>query len=240
MNNKEIEPKEYFDKLEKKLQKITDDELINFYDGCLALVEKYKATGQRRVIQKMRFLIDCVEKERKAVELGVDSFVYRNDIEDYIDNVSHNVVKIIELENYPREIPDYIVNIIKICKEENVFDQYYVLFTDYTGEEEKRVAKNRREKDPILFGTLQKSVGNNEILLNDRFYFLGDWVDEYCDLTMDRFLKEAGQNKLKYIGTPQNKDQIRQELNRLDDNFRITEPPKRGFKEKLRRLFKRR
>lgn len=237
MNNKEIEPKEYFNQLEKKIKKITDEELVDFYNGCLSLVEKYKTTGQKRIIQKMRFLIDCVEKEREAIKLGVDSFVYRSDIEDYIDNVSKNVVKIIELENYPREIPDYIVNIIKDCKEQNVFDQYYVLFTDYTGEEERRVEKKRREKDPILFGTLQKDIGNNETLLNDRFYFLGDWIDEYCDLTMDKFLKEAGKDKLKSIGTPQNTDEIRQELNRLDDNFKITKPPKRSLKDKIKRWF---
>ena len=34
-------------------------------------------------------------------------------------------------------------------------DKLYILFTDYTGKEQRKVAKERREKDPILFGALE-------------------------------------------------------------------------------------
>lgn len=239
---KEVNPSEYFNDLKDKIQNITDEELIEFYQGCLSLVEKYKITGQKRVIQKLRFLVDCVEKEREAVKLGINSFVYREDIEEYIDNVSKDVVKIIELENYPREIPDEIVNII--AKTKDIFDQFYVVFTDYTGEVEKQIQKERRDKDPILFGSFQKNTSINgfnrqEIVMSDRFYFLGDWVDEYCDLTMDKFLKAAGKEKLKEIGTPKNIDEIRMELNRLDDNLKIIEnAPKKSFFKKIKSMLK--
>lgn len=240
---KELEPTEYFDGLKGKIQNITDEELVEFYHGCLSLVEKYKITGQKRVIQKLRFLVDCVEKEREAIKLGINSFVYREDIEEYIDNISKDVVKIIELENYPREIPDRIVDVIS--KTKDIFDQFYVVFTDYTGEVEKQVQKERRDKDPILFGSFQKNAGTNgfnrqEIVMSDRFYFLGDWVDEYCDLTMDKFLKEAGKDKLKKIGTPKNIEEIRAELNRLDDNMKImNNVPKKSFFKKVKLIFKR-
>lgn len=241
---KELNPAEYFSDLKDKIQNITDEELIEFYQGCLSLVDKYKITGQKRVIQKLRFLVDCVEKEREAVKLGINSFVYREDIEEYIDHVSKDVVKIIELENYPREIPDEIVE--TIAKTKDIFDQFYVVFTDYTGEVERQVQKERRDKDPILFGSFQKSTSTEnsfnrqEIIMSDRFYFLGDWVDEYCDLTMDKFLKEAGKEKLKTIGTPKNIDEIRIELNRLDDNLKIAnKPPKKSFFKKIRLFFKR-
>lgn len=241
---KELEPTEYFEGLKSKVQNITDEELVEFYHGCPSLVEKYKITGQKRVIQKLRFLVDCVEKEREAVKLGVNSFVYREDIEEYIDKISKDVVKIIELENYPREIPDKIVDIIAQTKD--IFDQFYVVFTDYTGEVEKQVQKERRDKDPILFGSFQKNTGTNnfnrtEIVMSDRFYFLGDWVDEYCDLTMDKFLKEAGKDKLKAIGTPKNIEEIRAELNRLDDDMKIVNNvPKKSFFKKIKSVFKRR
>lgn len=242
--NEELNPSEYFSDLKDKVQNITDEELVEFYQGCLSLVEKYKITGQKRVIQKLRFLVDCVEKEREAVKLGINSFVYREDIEEYIDHVSKDVVKIIELENYPREIPDEIVE--TIAKTKDIFDQFYVVFTDYTGEVERQVQKERRDKDPILFGSFQKSTSmengfnRQEIIMSDRFYFLGDWVDEYCDLTMDKFLKEAGKEKLKTIGTPKNIDEIRMELNRLDDDLKIKNPaPKKSFFKKIRSIFKR-
>lgn len=99
----------------------------------------------------------------------------------------------------------------------------YVVFTDYTGKVERTIEKERREKDPILFGTFQKQRGNTRNsgnLINDRFYYLGDWEDEYCDLTMDKFLKEVGKEKLQVVGTPSDKEEIKTELERLDDNLR--------------------
>ena len=221
INTDELNATQYFDYLKKKVQTITDKDLENLYNGYLSLVEKYSITGQKRVIEKIRFLADNIEKEMQIVGLGVSSFVYRDDIEDYIDNISKNVVKIIELENYPRDIPDNIVQVI--AKTKDIFDKMYVVFTDYTGKAEKEVAKERREKDPMLFGTFQKprtDTQNGGVVLNDRFYFLGDWEDEYCDLKMDKFLQEAGKEKLQNIVLPTNTDEIKSELDRLDDNLR--------------------
>lgn len=239
----ELEPREYFEDLKDRVQNITDKELQDFMYGCLQLVEKYKITGQTRIIQKLRFLTDCVEKERDIVKMGINSFVYREDIEEYIDKIAKNVVKIIELENYPRDIPDEIVEVI--AKTKDLFDQYYVVFTDYTGELEKQVEKERRDRDPILFGTFQEKrvvqtgFTQQEIIMNDRFYYLGDWEDEYCDLTMDKFLREAGKDKLKEIGTPKDISSIKEELHRLDDNLKMTTPtPKKKLFNKIKSILK--
>lgn len=243
INTEELNANEYFNYLKKKKQSITDEDLKNLYNGYLSLVEKYSITGQKRVIEKLRFLADNIEKERQIVGLGINSFVYRDDVENYIDNIAKNVVKIIELENYPRDIPDHIVEVI--AKTKDIFDKMYVVFTDYTGKVEREIEKERREKDPILFGTFQTSRQDSRlsgIILNDRFYFLGDWEDEYCDLTMDKFLKEIGQEKLQKIGIPKNAEEIKEELNRLDDNFRRLndkEIHKKIKKSVFKRLFKR-
>lgn len=234
-------PTDYFNYVKNRLNKTTDQDLIEFYQGCLALVDKYKITGQKKVIRKLKFLTDCVSKEREIVKLGIDTFVYREDIEEYIDKVSKNTVKIIELENYPREIPDGIVDIISQTKD--IFDQLYVVFTDYTGEIERQIEKERRDKDPILFGTFQKRINPHtnveEILINDRFYYLGDWVDEYCDLTMDKFIKEAGKDKLHSISTPMNLPEIQAELDALDDNLKQIHLPKKNLFSKIKTAFKR-
>lgn len=245
VNVEELNATQYFNYLKEKKQTVTDKDLKDLYNGYLLLVEKYSITGQKRVIEKLRFLADNIEKEMQVVGLGINSFVYRDDIEDYIDNISKNVVKIIELENYPRDIPDNIVQVI--AKTKDIFDKMYVVFTDYTGKAEKEVAKERREKDPMLFGTFQKprtDTQNGGVVLNDRFYFLGDWEDEYCDLTMDKFLQEAGKEKLQTVVIPTNTDEIKEELERLDDNLRRLNDKefnnlKRNKKFSLRRLFRR-
>jgi len=226
---KELDPQEYFDYLKSKKHEVTDKDLQGMYMGALSQVEKYKITGQKKIIRKLKFITDCVEKERELVKEGINSFIYRDDIEYYIDNISKDTVKIIELENYPREIPDEIVEVVSRVKP--LFTQLYVVFTDYTGKVEREVEKERRRKDPILFGTFQKKLneGTREerILVNDRFYYLGDWEDEYCDLTMDKFLSEAGKDKLHSIRTPLNEKELQEELNRLDDSLNVISEPKK-------------
>ena len=180
-----ISPAEYFTNLKEKKNRITDTDLIHVYDYGLILLGKYEVTGQTAAMRKLIFQLETIEKERQLVRMGFDSFVYRDDVEDYIDNVAQNVVKIIELPRYERDIPDEIVE--KIEKTKHIFNEFYVVFTDYTGKVERQVAKERREKDPILFGTFQD---RKQALLNDRFYFLGDWIDDYCDLTLDKMVLE--------------------------------------------------
>ena len=100
------------------------------------------------MLRKLMFIVDCIPKERELLKLGYDIFIYKDDIEEYINSVQNKVIKIIELKNYSREIPDELVDTIERTRD--IFNgNFYVLFTDYTGKEERRVEKERREKDPL-------------------------------------------------------------------------------------------
>ena len=66
-----------------------------------------------------------------------------------------------------------------------IFDNYCILHYDpekksyaQTIEEQKRETQKRR--DPILFGLIR---GSNKL------YYITDWVDEFCDLTLDKFVE---------------------------------------------------
>ena len=37
---------------------------------------------------------------------------------------------------------------------------------------------------------LTSAILSKSLLLSDRLYFLGDWVDEYCDLTLDSLVND--------------------------------------------------
>lgn len=216
IKNIELTPVEYFEQVKEKKQNITDEELKNVYDNCLELLNKYKTTGQIKGMKKLLFHLQCIEKEREIVKMGVNTFVYRDDIEEYIDNIAKDVVKIIELENYEREIPDDIVETIDKVKDK--FDKLYIVFTDYTGKVERQIAKERRVKDPILFGTFQDPQNRTII---DRFYYLGDWEDEYCDLTLDKMVNEtekAGKRDIiKTISTPKDIEELKAQLEGLEE-----------------------
>lgn len=219
----ELTPRMYFDLIKSKKETITDQDLVNVYENCIEMINKFEITGQINGLRKMMFHIETIEKEREIVKLGIDTFVYKDDIEEFIDNVSDDAVKIIEIEKYERDIPDEIVEIVSKVK--NHFDKLYVLFTDYTGRVERQIEKERRDKDPILFGTFQNQKSRTII---ERFYYLGDWEDEYCDLTLDKMVNQikdkTGENVVRKIATPKNIEELKFQLNQLDENDRNTTP----------------
>ena len=188
-NQKEITPSEYFETLKGKKVETNSEELNKFYDVCMRLVNKYKITNQKRALKRLIFYIECIERERKAIESGFTTYIQKDDVVEYIDDVASNVVKIIELERFERDIPDEVVE--KIQQANGIFDEMYVIYTDYTGKDEKKVAKERQERDPILFGVFINRDGH---VINNRFYFIADWIDEYCDLTLDKMISEMKSN----------------------------------------------
>lgn len=212
-NLPELSPQAYFDQIKELKRTVSDKDLEKIYTNCLELANKYKTTGQIRGLRKILFCMESIAKEQELVKMGITTFVYKDDIDFYIDNVTNRrdrttrPVKIIELERYEREIPDEIVRIIAITKP--IFDKMYVVYTDYTGKEERRIEAEKKEKDPILFGTFQ----NQEYkVCIDRFYYLGDWVDEYCDLTLDKMVNETaklGRDIVRTISTPKDIQKLR-------------------------------
>lgn len=236
-NFTELSPFEYFEIIKEKKNHITDEDLKKVYDNCLELIEKYKITGQKKGLKKLMFHLECIEKEREIVKMGIDTFIYRDDIEEYIDTVAKDIVKIIELENYEREIPDEIVEVIAEVKDK--FDQLYVIFTDYTGKVEKEVEK---ERDPILFGTFQNQANRTVI---DRFYYLGDWEDEYCDLTLDKMVNETKKvgkrNIIRTISTPQDLEELKSQIDSLSEHNNIfiqtDKKPKKSWFSNVKTIF---
>lgn len=177
----ELTPTEYFEKLKGMKKDITEDDIHVVLNNCLQLMEKPKLTGQKKMAKKIYEQAHILMRELSAVKAGFQKYVLREDILYYIQEVAKKTVKIIELENYERDIPDDVVD--KLCTAKPYFDEFFIVFTDYTGEAERTIEKEKRDKDPILFGVLhhpdKKDVPTN------RMYFIADWVDEYCDLTLE-------------------------------------------------------
>ena len=246
-----ITAKEIFTSLKENRTKVDDEALNVFYDNCLIQAQKFMDTNQIKALRRIHFLMNCVSKERELVKNGVNTFIYRDDILEFLERptIRESGIKLIELEQYTRVIPDEIIETMKAVKP--YVDKFYIMFTDYTGAAEKEAIRDRKiarkEKDPILFATFQVIVenANNRMdpmadmsKINDRFYVVGDWEDEYCDLTIDKFLSMTSQDKLKEIMTPKNRDQIAAEIERFDENLRIKNSQARVKTSKGFKLFK--
>ena len=226
-NNKEkISPSQYFDYIKNAKNDITTEALKESYSVFLKLAEKYTKLGQKESLKKLCFLADTLKKEEKLIELGITTYIYKDVIEDYIENVADKTVKIIELSRYMREVPDELVETIE--KSKDLFDEFYVVFTDYTGKEERKVEKERRDKDPILFG-----VFKNNSNVADRFYFLGDWVDEYCDLTLDKMVEQYQENKGYSPAVETKIPETTDELIEILKSYKIDEKKDRDYSLKI-------
>ena len=211
---KEITPSQYFEILKDAKQVITTEELKDSYDIFIAQAKKYKKAGQKKASDKLMFLANTLKNEEKLIEMGINTFIYKDVLEDYITTVASKTVKIVEVAGYMREIPDELIDVID--KTKDIFDEFYVVFTDYTGKEERKVEKERRDKDPILFG-----VFKDRTTVADRFYFLGDWVDEYCDLTLDKLIDEYRNKKGKNPTHTTKIPQTSEELLEILDTYKI-------------------
>lgn len=180
-----LSPKEYFDLLKGKRETVTEEQIQKLHDSAMKLMQKYIVTGQKSGAQKLYNFVQLCEREIGAVKEGIDTYIERKDVDEYIANIADASVFIIELSEFERDIPDALVDKIATLQEKAIFDQYYVIFTDYTKEHQKKVEKARREKDPILVGAML--IGNQ---INSRLYYIGDWVDDYCDLTLDKMVED--------------------------------------------------
>ena len=134
-----ISPSEYFNYIKGAKNIMTTEALRSSYETFVHLAEKYHKLWQSESLKKLCFLADTLIKEEKLLDLGINTYVYKDTVEDYITNVADSTVKIVELSRYMREIPDELVETIEKVKP--IFDELYVVFTDYTGKEERKVEK---------------------------------------------------------------------------------------------------
>ena len=244
----QMDPQDYFSYIKGMKEKMTDEFLDNLYKIITKQIGKAMVTGQNLQARRLAYSLGVIKKEHELVKRGVDVYVLRENIEKFINEVADKAVKVVDLEFYPREIPDAIFERVKELKEAKVFDNYYVVFTDYTGETTKEVAKERRRRDPILFGTFEHKIDNIWNIC-DRFYFIGDWEDEYCDLTLTKMVQKMSEKGITDIVNELNlpevtEDTIRQYVNRLEeaeeqDRFRLrNNPKKKSFFQKVRTAWK--
>lgn len=236
----QLDPQVYFDIIKDRKHTTSDKFLTDFQNVIELELAKAMKTGQNYLVRKLAYAKSIVIKERQLLEQGINIFVLREDIEEYIKKVEKKVVKVIELENYPRSIPDEVVQKLQTLKEQEIFDRYYIVFTDYTGEVEKTVKAEKRRKDPILFGAFEQKIDGVWDIF-DRFYFIADWEDEYCDLTLSKMVDTMAKKGKDIIHTSffdaPTQEEVQAFINSLDEQQRdrfTLRPKKKSLLTKVR------
>lgn len=173
-------------------------ELKRFANLFQISIEQHETVGVGKVpadnaAQKVLIL----QKQLKATEAGFGRSLSEKLVKDILPLLEKEATQdgkhkkkvafFKKLDEFPRVIPDTNKVIIKQAQDltlsikEKIFDELWILFLDYTNEELESNAEKVRKKDPIVFGKLHSS--------DDRLFFITDWEDEVCDLTIDKIAK---------------------------------------------------
>ena len=194
INEKEPDQiQKYFDNIKDSFITLKPEYLKKSMGLLPNYIELAKQTGQLSLAKKLSENLVIMVKERVLLDNKITKVITGDQICKYIDSIKNHYVKFCELEHFPRVLPKDVITKLENCKNKELFDEYYVLFTDYTDEEllsEQQKEKRKINKDPILFGAFKEN--------QNRFYFIADWVDEYCDITLDKFLLQLKNVSMDY------------------------------------------
>ena len=151
------------------------------------LAAKYVSLGHNALSQKfMRKL----QEEVRFCELyacGIKMFIQKSLIDKYKYKIRDGHIADTLFDKYTKVIPKDILEKKKKLEKRKVFDKfviyhYYNEELEAKKEEKEEISASEREamRDPILFG-----ICND---LPDKLFFIGEWDDDYCDLTFDELI----------------------------------------------------
>lgn len=225
-SRKRIGPKLYFSYVKSKLNKLQTKKLKARLQKLQSLVKNADETGQKAQYEELSRMLVVAVRESEAAACGHNVYVNRADIDKFRyqvsenDNSHVNPIHFKKLEEFTRTIPAKIRKTIKSVQTKGLFDELWVLYLDYTGEVIKSNKEKIREKDPILFGKFNYD--------SERFYFIADWVDEYCDLTLSQFVDALKEKDEEYdLGKVEDMSQdylerIKKEIKERDERLKGT------------------
>lgn len=178
-----IDVLEFFRQI-KGLSKEQSETYVNRLKGYIIALKNTDMNGQTALKEKL--LRDMVINKYESIlyAKGLYYVISEDQVVDFIKKTDKGV-ELTYVKNYLRVIPPEVTKLIVQLNELLIFDNYCILHYDpekksysQTIEEQKRETEKRR--DPILFGLIR---GSNKL------YYITDWVDEFCDLTLDKFVE---------------------------------------------------
>jgi len=168
--------KKYFENIKSSLKTLDTKNYKIQKEKIVSMREKSKKNNQIALIEKLNRQETRMNKELEIVKHGFGIFIDENKIVEFSKHATREL-KLDWIKNFTRVIPEDVQEKLHKIDAADIFDNYVVLHYDPkdTGSELTEKEKEKK-KDPILFGVVECSR---------RLYYIGDWIDEYCDLTLD-------------------------------------------------------
>lgn len=152
-------------------------------EGYNRLLREAKANGQVALVEQLLAGLASTRGEAHLVALGMTKVISEDTLIGF-ERRCERGLRLDWLKNFTRPIPAEIQAKKLAADERGVFDAYVVLHYDPQNKGSALTqAEVEKKKDPILFGLME----GRRVL-----YYVGDWVDEHCDLTLDKLADTMG------------------------------------------------
>jgi hypothetical protein len=163
-------------------------------EGFEQALKRAKQGGQQAYIEQLSAGLNAYRMESQLLAMELPRYLEEDDLVRFYKQ-SKKGLRLDWVQNFTRVIPEALLTKKVRADELGLFDNYVVLHYDpqaksYAETEKEKEAK-KKAKDPILFGLM---AGRR------RLYIVGDWIDEYCDLTVDQIADALGKDVVKEIG----------------------------------------
>ena len=198
--------KSFFKKIfkSKKEEETYEFDAIKFFSLVKATSKESAFTYKDRVSSYLKALHNSVDMGQTALQeellkglitnkyeslLYAEGYYYVIDEETIVDFIKkcEKGLSLDYIKNFTRPIPQNVVEKIQKLNELEIFDNYVVLHYDPKKTAYKETEYERaKRKDPIIFGLIAGSK---------KLYYVTDWIDEFCDLTLEKFVDTIGIDK---------------------------------------------
>jgi len=218
-----ITPKAIYEFVRSKLTTVQANELTERLFKLTTLVKTCDRLGQTAVYEDLALQLAAVMKEQAAAVAGYNIKIPVDTVKYFVDFVDERTIKYTGLDKFPRVIPVQPAAKIQDAKNLGIFDTFHILFVDYTGQAEIKTNQQKiRERDPIVFGAFD--------FLPGMLFYITDWIDEYCDLTLEQMVnalkKDDPEFQLNEVQTIDQAyiDSVIDDVNRRHLRLKITNP----------------
>lgn len=153
--------------------------------ACRQALQQAVESGQVALAESLSDRLKALEAEARLVHGGFPRYLQEEDFIRFVEKCDRHL-QLDWLSNFARPLPADVREKLAKAEATHAFDNFVVLHYDPLNRGRKMTkAEVDRAKDPILWGVIASSR---------RLYFVADWQDELCDLTLDKLIGVLGRD----------------------------------------------
>lgn len=177
---------QFFSEIKTKLeQPELYTERVNDY---IKLAAEAKKNGQQALFEELSRDAKIVKEESKLLASGFCTCITEEQVVTFYKD-SEKGLSLTYIRNFARVIPGDVCKKKEEADELLAFDNYVILHFDPQQKAFKLTQEQiHKKRDPILFGLISGTR---------KLYYIADWVDEYCDLTLKQFIDKFGEKAIE-------------------------------------------